>query len=198
MGINHNIEIYVIWIDANAFGKEISECKAELEKFDQIRVERFIEVEKGINCLKEEEKNFKKTIVITSGRLYPEFYNALKNCINNLYVIPKIIIYTSNEKNYREANKNHENPCPLDDPIYNIGGVVDNKNDLKKFIEISINNFSGNYYETIKNEEFKFQFISDKNELILPMYLSDNIKVSGTRINNAFCFVKNKYFNING
>ena len=28
--------------------------------------------------------------------------------------------------------------------------------------------------------------------------LSDNIKISGTRINNAFCFVKNKYFNING
>ena len=28
--------------------------------------------------------------------------------------------------------------------------------------------------------------------------LSDNIKISGTRINNAFCYVKNKYFNING
>ena len=28
--------------------------------------------------------------------------------------------------------------------------------------------------------------------------LSDNIKISGTRINNAFCFVKTKYFNING
>ena len=197
MGINHNIEIYVIWIDANAFGKEISECKAELEKFDQFRVERFIEVEKGINCLKEEEKNFKKTIVITSGRLYPEFYNALKNCINNLYVIPKIIIYTSNAKNYREANKNHENPCPLDDPIYNIGGVVDNKNDLKKFIEISINNFSGNYYETIKNEEFKFQFISDKNELILPMYLSDNIKVANQdTINNFVEYLTKEFKNI--
>ena len=120
MGNNHNIEIYIIWIDANAFGKEISECKAELEKFKEYKVERFEEVEKGINCLKEEEKMFKKTVVITSGKLYPAFYQALRACRNELNVVPKIIIYTSNAKNYRESNENHENPTPLDDPVYNV------------------------------------------------------------------------------
>ena len=197
MGNNHNIEIYIIWIDANAFGKEISECKAELEKFKEFKVERFEEVEKGINCLKEEEKMFKKTVVITSGKLYPAFYQALKACSNELNVVPKIIIYTSNAKNYRESNENHENPTPLDDPVYNVGGVVDNKNDLKKFIETTMNNFSGNYYETIKNEELKFQFISEKNELILPMYYPDHIKVvQKDKIESVIEYLSKEFINI--
>ena len=178
MGSAQNNKIYIIWIDQYIDGEEIKKFKAELEQYKEIKVECFKEVNKGINCLKDKEKNYKKTIVITSGKLFPPFYQTLQKCIKELTVVPKIIIYTSNAQKYREANQNHENPCPLDDPIYNIGGVVDNKNDLKKFIEISINTFSGNYYETIKNEEFKFQFISDINELILPMYYPDHIKVT--------------------
>ena len=178
MGSAQNNKIYIIWIDQYIDGEEIKKYKAELEQYKEIKVECFKEVNKGINCLKDKEKNYKKTIVITSGKLFPPFYQTLQKCIKELTVVPKIIIYTSNAQKYRDENAKYPKPSPLDDPIYNIGGVVDNKNDLKKFIEISINTFSGNYYETIKNEEFKFQFISDINELILPMYYPDHIKVT--------------------
>ena len=43
---------------------------------------------------------------------------------------------------------------------------------LKKFIETTTNNFSGNYYETIKNEE---NIRNDENKLFLRLYSKTKI-----------------------
>ena len=71
MGSAQNNKIYIIWIDQHIDGEEIKKYKAELEQYKEIKVECFKEVNKGINCLKDKEKNYKKTIVITSGKLFP-------------------------------------------------------------------------------------------------------------------------------
>ena len=196
MGSSQSNKIYIIWIDANVNDKPSKELRDELNKYKELEVKTFTEVKSGIYFLKDKEISYKRTIVITSGRLYPEFYKALQDCIKELYVFPKIIIYTSDASKYRLGNKSYNPPSPLDDPIYNIGGVVSEKNDLKKFIETSLDHFIGNYYETIKKENLKFQIISEKNELILPMYYADKISVvSPERIKKFVEYLTKEYKN---
>lgn len=170
MGNSAN-DTYIIWIDKNVNRDKNKEYQKTIESYNNIEFKCFEEVEKGIEYIK--QIKFQKTIIITSGRLYPKFYYSLKSCEHELYIIPKIIIFTGNTINfYSQIDKS----LPIDDSFYNIGKVVDNIEEVKKFIETSINNYNCEFEENeenrIKNENLIFRTISNENELILPIFYS--------------------------
>ena len=165
----------IIWFDKYINNEENKSYQKEINKIDDIQLECFVDVNKGIDYIK--TIKFRKTIIITSGRLYPEFYKALKDNLLEINIIPNIIIFTGDAKRYSNEK---EKELPLKDPFYNKGGVVDHINYLMDFVEASKNKYNSEFdgnADEIKSEELEFDFISDKNDLILPIYYSKHLKV---------------------
>ena len=169
MGNSQN-KTLIIWIDQNVNNNENKTLQKELESHKGIELESFDSEEKGIKLLK--KTKFKNTIIITSGYLYPKFYEQFQKITEEIMIIPKIIIFT------RDANKfilENINKLPLKDPFFNSGGVVDRLEDIKNFIESSTDQnqpgFEGN-----NDEIFEIQYIKEKNDLILPLYYHENLR----------------------
>ena len=170
MGNSQTNKTLIAWIDPKVNSPENKKYQNELESHKQIELECFTSVEEGIKLLK--RKKFQNTIIITSGRIFPKFYEEFSKCTDQICLIPKIIIFTGNAEKYISDNRNS---LPLKDPFYNNGGVIDKLSDLKKFIESSMNQnnpgFEGN-----NDEKFQFEDIADKNDLILPIFYPDYLK----------------------
>ena len=167
----------ILWIDKNVnTTDENKRYQKTIKSYKGIDLECKTNVQEGINYLK--KIKFRKTIIILSGWLFSEFCKELKNCLKEIYIVPKIIVFTGSVESF----KNHNNKEPINDPFYNIGGAVEEESDLKKFIEKNLNEnnaeFNKKKDERYKNEELTFQFISDKNELILPVNYINYLKKS--------------------
>ena len=141
-------------------------------------MEYFEKVNEGINYIK--KIRFQKTIIIISQELFPDFYESLRKNVKEMYVLPKIIIF--NEINEAYDSEKYNTTIPINDEFYNIGGIKNNKEELLAFVESSINKykpeFEKNIDNRIKNEELKYQLISNKDELIVPIFYSEYIKNS--------------------
>ena len=167
----------IIWIDKNIHNKEntdyINQLKEEI-KLDNI--ELFENVDKAINYLK--KIRFEKRIVIVSGRLYSDFVNSFKENINDMLLVPKIIVFTTNKKKFIEYNKDYFND---DNKFYTLGGIFtlfleikeslyledfnNGKIDNKK-TEINKTDYSNSSDET----QLTFEYIDCKEKLMLPMF----------------------------
>ena len=77
--------------------------------------------------------SFVPIVIICSGEIYPEYIRLFKQNINEFKICPKIIIFTANKNTYLESNLNDEE-LHINHKFYNIGGVVDNFNEVKNFI----------------------------------------------------------------
>ena len=126
------------------------------------------------DCIKKlmEINDFKKTFVIVSGSKLNEFSEEFNKIINDIKVVPEILIFTS-YKNYKRIKENilNEN-CPLLDinSIFLLFEPIQNR--FKK----------SNLYIPIKNELTKdtqdeeifcFEYIKESKELILPLHFRD-------------------------
>ena len=88
-------------------------------------------IEEAIDYIK--LKRFAPTIVIVSGSCFVDFVKTFHKNINDIYVIPKIIIFTSTSKKFilPDEISNEENL----DIFYQCGGIQTSFNKIKKFIE---------------------------------------------------------------
>ena len=71
-----------------------------------------------------------------------------------------------------EYLSDNQNILPLKDPFYNSGEVTDSWDKVKKFIESSMNSNSPNLGGN-NDEKFQYEYIKDKNDLILPLFYPD-------------------------
>ena len=53
--------------------------------------------------------HFEDTLIITSGKLYNEFIEKFQANLNNVSIIPKIIIFTADKNKFLDNNKNYKN-----------------------------------------------------------------------------------------
>ena len=150
----------------------------DIKKYDNIKLKYFEKVNEGINYIK--EIRFQKTIIIISQDLFPDFYESFRKNENEMYVLPKIIIF--NEINETYDTEKYNTTLLINDEFYNIGGIKNNKDELIAFVESSINKYKPEFVKNnevrIKNEELKYQLISNKDELIVPIFYSKYIKIS--------------------
>ena len=176
--------INLIWIDPKINNDENTKYQKDLMPFTKLNC--FENIKEGIDSLK--TIKYEKVVIIISGRISTSFYEELKNNINEILAIPKIIIFTRNTNKFIEEN-NKPGKFPIEHPFFNDGGVVNNYYKVKEYIksiknekscEININNENE---EKLKNERlqiedsFNFEIISEKNQLILPLYFSNYLEI---------------------
>ena len=168
MGSSQN-KTKIIWISGSIDSEENKIYRDELKNHKEIDLECFKSIEPAIKTFK--KIKFQNTIIITGGGIYPDFYKEFKKNQENILFIPKIIIFTSNARQYLSDNRNI---LPLKDPFYNSGEVTDSWDKVKKFIESSMNSNSPNLGGN-NDEKFQYEYIKDKNDLILPLFYPDYI-----------------------
>ena len=166
----------IIWIDKNVNSQDNRLYQREIKKFDNIIFKCYESINEAFKYIKNIE-SFRKTIIITSGRLYEDFLKEFKACQPDLKFIPKIVIFTGDASEFISRTREK---FPLNHLFYNVGGVKDEFEDLTKFIESSLNKYNGEFEPKkdsyLPKEKLKFMQITDKNDLILPVYYADFLK----------------------
>ena len=173
------IKNYIIWIDSNINNDENKYYQLRLEKKTSFEELKCVDnVPDAIEYLK--ELQFVKTIIISSGRLFPKFIKIFKKDINEFMLCPKIIIFTGDKSHFLTEVENNQNLL-INHPFYNSGGVVDKFEDLYSFLTkdksiIEKDNYISDHSKLSELEQFNFEYISNKNQLIFPMFFSSFFK----------------------
>ena len=156
----------IIWIDENIEGIEISGYIQELKALGYFKIKTFKKVKDAINHIKEIQ--FEDTITIVSGNLYFQFIDKFQENLNDIYIIPKIIIFTSDEKKkFLHKNKNKLNY--IDDPFYSFGGIRSSFDDVKKFVSNPLEN-NEKIFKKDDEGKLSFDYIDTKEKLALPLF----------------------------
>ena len=187
-----------VWIDKNINSEENKKYRTKLSSIIGLEIRPYDNVSIALEYLK--KLDFIPIFIICSGRLYPEFITNFKKNINIFKICPKIIIFTSNKQKFYEFNKKFD---LVNNSFFN-SGVFDTFNDLKEFILFThqeLYQFKDIFpllYEKILNilsqkEEKKvdesieenheqkdiqlnFEYVPNRNYLILPLFMSDITK----------------------
>ena len=192
-------KIVILWISIFVNDDENSSIKKYfLTTIKNLIVICCTTVDDGIDKIK--DIFFKDTYIILESRLFNEFTKKLKLIVNELYFFPKIIVFTRNKTRFFSFKKN--NISKINDPFYNLGGIVDDYKSLISFIKkrtpkIDFNKTKYIYYDT---KEFTFEYIENETQLIAPLYISELIinednKYKFEEINNFNNFLIQEYGN---
>ena len=111
---------------------------------------------------------FEETNIIISGSLYNEFIKKFEENIRDIYIIPKIVIFTLNEEKFLEKNKNYNN-----DSFYSLGGIQTSFNEIKNFL---FHPLSKNDVE--EENSLTFEYIDCKEKLILHLFYKSLIEIT--------------------
>ena len=152
----------MIWIDANIDNKENVAYRKELSSIGSIRLRLAKNVDKAIKYLK--NIDFHETKIIVSGRLYPEFIKSFKENIIDIYVAPKIVVFTRNKQKFLEYNKDY---LDEDNIFYSSGGVATSFEEIKKLL---LNECILNKLDKPDDTLLTFEYIDSIEKLILPLF----------------------------
>ena len=156
----------VLWVDGNIDNVENQKYIKELNSNGSIRLKLFKNVDSAIEQLKFIE--FKETKIIISGIFYTEFIKKFKKNILDMYIAPKIIIFTKNKEEFIKLNKDYNS-----DKFYIYGGIVTSFKDIKEFLK-------NDEQKGIKNQEdvqLTFEYIDKKENLMLPLFFKTLIDI---------------------
>ena len=164
-------EYYFIWVDSNMRNFENSEYVNYLSKINAYQY-YFTKIQDAMICL--QKIQFSLTYFIVSGSLFPEFISNLRVIENRISTAPKIIIFTS------ESTKSKiQDMKEINDSFYNIGGLVLTYEEVESFLNKNYFGKELNFIRPPRKREkqtggdFSFQIIENKNDLIVPIYLSE-------------------------
>ena len=148
----------VIWIDPNIDNEENTKYIKELQDINCFNIRYFKNVMDAITLIK--SIRFIETNIIISGSLYTEFVEKFKENITNIFIIPKIIIFTLNKEkfleNYQNINSNS---------FFNLGGIQTSFKKIKEFLFTPLNK------KDIEEEnQLTFEYIDCKEKLVLPLF----------------------------
>ena len=124
---------HVIWIDPNIDSEENEDYQEDLKK-TKCKLKCFKKEDEAIKYIK--TIKFKETKIIISGKSYIEFILSFQKNILNMYIVPKIIIFTSNKEKVIQKKNEYKNI--IDDSFYNYGGIKTIFDDIEEFIRNKI------------------------------------------------------------
>ncbi len=84
----------LIWIEPNIESEDYQEYLQELESINNKKI--FTEVEEGIDAIF--KIKFEDTIIIIGGEIMDKFFPVFSNKIDQLHVVPKLMIFSGEEK----------------------------------------------------------------------------------------------------
>ena len=169
MGFGHSKEnsgINVIWIDQYIDNYENERYSRILRSMKSLIVKLFKNVDEAIKyMIKIKFEEFK---VIVSGRLYSEFVRKFKENINDMFISPKIIVFTGSEDRFLEYNPEYKEEKNI---FYTYGGIATFFDAVIEFIQrkpkIEKNEEFENLYNSNipNNKELIFEYIEQKDNL---------------------------------
>ena len=200
----------------------VNKQKSEINEVLKYNIINYKHSQEAFNYLQKSKDEISQYFINNVCRSYEKCIEVYSNDSYNLFLegytttMDMILLHTENlykdYKKYKEENLTNEE---INNNLLNLDFY---KIDL--CLTFVLSEVQEVLYDAFKNDEFSIKdnyhitinilnscaiaysaIIGIMNMIFvirLLKNLSDNIKVSGTRINNAFCFVKNKYFNING
>ena len=95
-----------------------------------MNIKCFKKIEEALIQIKKIE--FEQIFIILNGKLYIDFIIKFKENLKDIYVIPKIIIFTNNEEKILNNNKEYQHF--FNNPFYNLGGIKTSFDDIKACI----------------------------------------------------------------
>ena len=202
-------KIHIFWLDPNVDNEENTQYRRRLENSGYNKIKCFKTIENGINSLK--LIKFEETFIIVSGGFFFKFIEDFKEALKDIYVIPKIIVFTKNKTAALLLDKGNNEI--IYNPFYNMGGFQINFKDIKDFISnktkiININ-FQKEFFENKNNSIIKalsekeennealiFEYIDSKEKLILPSLYKILLESSSKTDKDYFShYLYNKYKN---
>ena len=195
----------VIWIDENVDNFENTGYLKGLNSLGY-NVNTFKNVDDGLEFVK--TIKFESTKIIISGRLYVKFIRKFIDDMNEIFVIPKIIIFTLHKDLFIKYNKPNEDI--INHPFFSYGGIRVVINDIVQFLkdEITQNrvkkdkptkfeNTEEFYENRIKmkdNAKLTFEHIDSNQKLALPLFYKALIEKAPTdNIENYTQLLYTKY-----
>ena len=176
----------VIWIEPDIDNIENQNYLKKLQTFGSLKIRCFNNVNESISLIK--SIKFIETNIIISGTLFIEFRKKFEENIRNIYIIPKIIIFTKDKQKFVEETKISD----LNNCFYTFGGIHTSFKEIIKFIINPIKKKKN------KEEEIQltFEFIDCKEKLLLPMFYKILIDIiSKEKIEKYIELLYNKYSN---
>ena len=177
----------IIWIAPNIKSEEkyIEELKSN--NFGKIQI--FKKIEDAIKILLKIE--FIETKIVIIDSLYSEFVKRFKEVINEIKVIPKIIVFTKQKKQFIEDNEEYYN---IDNKFYTNGGIATTFESIKEFLKEEIDFNDLNIPDEV---QLTFEYIDTKEKLVLPMFFNALIELTSKDNMDIFTqftqFVYNTY-----
>ena len=175
----------ILWLDPKVKNEENSNYQNKLRKINVFTLKVYTDIDKCIEDLI--NINFEKTVIIVSGSYSIKFFTLLEGKINELMVIPKIIIFASKET-FKKIKNHILNLDKYD--LFDINLVFDNFSPILD--ELKIKNeciCQNNYnYESVnqKRNYFSFEYIKEKKQLIFTLYLTDFLDIPNLNEINDF------------
>jgi len=176
----------IIWIDPNIDNKENKYYFKQLKRIENKRISKSINILGALKYIKKLTK-FPETNIIISDSLYNEFIENLKEILNDIFIIPIIIIYTSNKEIFLKNNKN----CVKNSFYTYI--ISTSFNEIIDFLSRPI---LRPINKKNVNEENKstFEYIDSKEKLVLPLLYQYLIEMtSADNIQKYTEYLFNKY-----
>ena len=178
---NQNNKLEIIWIDQNITNNENQGYIKELKSNNIHNIHQYTDMNKAIELIK--NIRFIETIIIVSGSYLPELIKQFKDNLKQIYIIPKIIVFTSPRRKLGDE--------VLKEKFYS-GVILTSFAQLKSVINShqikneQIIRQSQQLMNTQYNAKSIFVPIKTKNDLKLPKYYIDMV--------DRFTTVKNPNF----
>ena len=171
--IKPNVNSTIIWIDPDVDSKENASYINKLT-LDLIKPKTFKNIAETINHIK--SLKFEEIKIIVSGSLYSGFIQSFKNNIRNMYIAPKIIVFSTNESNFYKNSIGYNNA----EIFYKYGGLTSDFSKVKNFLvketpKIAINISLGQESNRANEVQLTFEYIDKKEKLMLPLFFKSLI-----------------------
>ena len=177
----------VIWIDPNIDNEENTNYLNNLETIENIKITCFKDIDNALIFIK--KIKFSETIIILSGKFYTEFIQKFEENLNYIFVVPKMIIFTSNKEKFLEYNKNYND---RDNSFYNLG-IKTSFEEIKNFLDKPLPKPINERNKSLENQ-LTFEYIDCKEKLILPLLYKSLIELtSNDDIEKYTEYLYNKY-----
>ena len=164
----------ILWIDSEIDNEENSHYLKELNSSGISNLKSFKKVEEGIDYIK--QLKFEKTKIIVSGRLFPKFIEKFKEAMKDIYITPKIIIFTRDEKKFLNENEKYKEI--LYNSFYNIGGIKTTFEEIFKFLKNNKESIIKKDNKYDDNIELTFEYIDCIEKLELPLFYKSLISLT--------------------
>ena len=159
----------VIWIDENIDSKENLQYQEELQYLKISNIKFFKNINDAIKNIR--NLHFEEIKIILSGRLYSKFVLVFKEILTQIFVYPKIIVFTGNKEKFIEYNKAYLNK---DNNIFDFCGIFTSFKEIKNFL-IKDSPKEIQTLEDIIPSTFEYL---DNNNKMLPLYYKALIDLS--------------------